>query len=181
MILRLLGPQGIAGLAIALCLAALLLLQKGETRHWKRSSANFEQLYRGEQAAFAATAANYRMAAEQARAADRANAERARADQSAINERSNHALEIRLADARARAQRLRGEASTAETDPDPGRSAPMPGLPAPTRGAAQPAGEGRLPEADALIATEQAIQLDELIKWVRAQSQVVTDQVAKLR
>jgi hypothetical protein len=38
--------------------------------------------------------------------------------------------------------------------------------------AAQAAGEDRLPPADALTATEQAIQLDELIKWVRAQGKI---------
>ena len=55
-------------------LAVLLVIQKGETRHWKKQSAQFEQLYRGEQAAFAGTVANYRAAAETARAADSANA-----------------------------------------------------------------------------------------------------------
>ena len=32
--------------------------------------------------------------------------------------------------------------------------------------------QDRLPDADALTATEQAIQLDELIKWVEAQAAV---------
>jgi hypothetical protein len=48
----------------------------------------------------------------------------------------------------------------------------MPGLPAPAGGSAQGAGEDRLPHSDALTATEQAIQLDELIKWVKAQAAV---------
>src|SRR3954447_9642689 len=48
--------------------------------------------------------------------------------------------------------------------------APMPGPSAAPAGAAQATGQDRLPEADALTATEQAIQLDELIKWVRAQA-----------
>ena len=52
-ILRLLNPQGVAGLAVVLCLAILLLVEKGETRHWKKQSSQFEQLYRGEQSAFA--------------------------------------------------------------------------------------------------------------------------------
>jgi hypothetical protein len=33
-------------------------------------------------------------------------------------------------------------------------------------------GKDRLPQSDALIATEQAIQLDELIRWVEAQAKV---------
>jgi hypothetical protein len=53
MLLRLLNAQGIAGLAASLCLAILLVIQKGETRHWKKQSASFDQLYRAEQAALA--------------------------------------------------------------------------------------------------------------------------------
>ena len=104
---RLLNIQGIAGLAVSVCLALLLVIQKGDTRHWRKQSDQFEQLYRGEQAAFASTVANYRAAAEAARAADKAAAERVRAEQAAINQRSNHDLQTRLADARARADRLR--------------------------------------------------------------------------
>ena len=173
-LLRLLNPQGIAGLAASLCLAILLVLQKGETRHWKKISTGFEQLYRGEQAASAATVANYRAAAEQARAADRANAERVRAEQSTISEKTNHAFEARLADARARARRLRGEIAGPATDPGARRGASVPGLPAAAGRAAEAAGQDQLPETDALIATEQAIQLDELIKWVKAQALVPT-------
>ena len=109
MILRFLNAQGIAGLAVSICLALLLVLQKGETRHWKRQSGQFEQLYRGEQSALAGTIANFRAAAEVARAADRAAAERVAAEQRAINERTENAYEARLADARARADRLRPE------------------------------------------------------------------------
>jgi hypothetical protein len=48
----------------------------------------------------------------------------------------------------------------------------VPGVPAPARGAAQTAREDGLSQADALTATEQAIQLDELIKWLRAQPSI---------
>jgi hypothetical protein len=48
----------------------------------------------------------------------------------------------------------------------------MPRLSAPTGGAAQDAGHDRLPHSDALTATEQAIQLDELINWVKAQANI---------
>ena len=56
-----------------------------------------------------------------------------------------------------------------------GRAAALPGLPAAPGGADQAAGQDRLPDADRLIATEQAIQLDELIKWVKAQAVVKRD------
>ena len=170
-LLRLLNVQGIAGIAVSLCLAVLLVIQKGETRHWKKQSGRFEQLYRGEQDAFTATVASYRAAADQARAEDKANAERVAAEQQAINERTTHDFEARIAAARAAAERLRLE-SEAPADRGSGGGAPVPRLPAAAGGPAQPAGEDRLPSPDALTATEQAVQLDELIKWVRAQAKV---------
>ena len=180
MLLRLLNAQGIAGLAASLFLAILLVIQKGETRDWKKQSASFEQLYRAEQAAFGGTVANYRAAAEQARAADQANLARVAAQQRAISERTSNDFEARLAAARqiARhlsAQRLRGETAGAPADPGTRRTTPMPGLPAAPGGAAQAAGQDGLSPSDELTATEQAIQLDELIKWVKAQAEVAPD------
>lgn len=170
-LLRLLNPQGIAGLAAAVVLALLLIAAKIDARHFKKQSAQFEQLYRAEAKAHAQTVANYRIAAERARAGDRANAERVHADQARITERTSNDFQDRLADARARAERLRDKAAAA-ADRGGGRSAPMPVLPASPAGAASASGEDRLPDPDRLIATEQAIQLDELIKWVRAQASV---------
>ena len=69
------------------------------------------------------------------------------------------------------AQRLRGQPKP-QPIPVLAEAAPMPGLSAAAGSAAQAAGQDRLPPADALTATEQAIQLDELIKWVRAQAEV---------
>ena len=169
MMLRLLGWQGIAGLVIASALALLLLLQKGETRHWRRQSNQFEQLHRAGEAALAGTVANYRAAAIQARDADRAAAARVAAQQSTINQRTAYDYQARLAAARARAHGLRSQSAPAATDPGARRSAPVPGLATAPGEPAQAPGENRLPVADRLIATEQAIQLDELIKWVMRQ------------
>ncbi|HET6535746.1 MAG TPA: hypothetical protein VFG41_06150 [Sphingomicrobium sp.] len=171
-LLRLLNAQGIAGLAVSLAFAILLLVQKAETRHWKQESGRFERLYRYDQSAFAGTVANYRAAADAARAADLANAERIAAGQHEINERTAHDYEARLAAARTLARRLRGQSATAATDSGRRASAPMPGLAAPTGGIAEAAGQDGLSDADALTATEQAIQLDALIGWVKAQAQV---------
>lgn len=171
-VLRLLDIQGIAGLAVGVALAILLVIQKGETGHWKKQSGHFEQLYDQQQSAFATAVANYRAAADQARAADRANAERVAAEQRSINERTSNDYEARLAAARLSAQRLRRESTRAAADPGPGRDASVPGLSTTAGGPAQGAGEDRLPPSDRLTATEQAIQLDELIKWVRKQAQV---------
>ena len=171
MILRLLNPQGLAGLAASICLAFILLLQKGETHHWKKQSGQFEQLYHADQAAFAQTIAGYRAAADAARAADRAAAERVRAEQATINERTANAYETRLAAARARADELRRDPRAAAHSGGRG-TAPVSTLSAAAGGAYEAAGEGRLSSPEALIATEQAIQLDELIKWVRRQQSV---------
>ena len=123
MILRFLNIQGIVGLVAGAALAVLLVLQKSETRHWRKQSAGFEQLYRSEQAAFAGTVANYRAAAEAARAADLANARRVAAGQHAINERTAHDFETRVAVARAAAGRLRVPAARAAANPGAGRAA----------------------------------------------------------
>ena len=174
-LLRLLNIQGIAGIAVSVALAFLLLVQRGETRHWKKESGRFEELYGEEQSAFTQTVANYRAAADTARAADRANLARVATEQRVINEGTSNDFEARLAAARQTAerlsaQRLRGQAPSATADPRRGGAAPVPGLPAPTSGASQTAFENGLPEPDALTATEQAIQLDELIQWVKRQA-----------
>ena len=174
---RFLHWQGIAGIAVALVLVVMLAVQKLEAVRWKKDSERFENLYHQEQAAFAAAVANARTAADTARAADRANAERVAAEQRTINERTAYAFETRLAAARAAADRLRLNAEGAANS-GAGRNAPVPSLPAARGSAAQGAGQGGLPHADALTATEQAIQLDELIKWVRAQAAVDTNAAA---
>jgi len=178
-LLRLLNLQGIAGIAVSLALGLLLILQKGETRHWNSESGRFEQLYAQEQSALAGTIASYRAAADQARAADRANLARVAAEQRSVNERTSNDYQARLAAARALAQRLRGDTAIAAADPGAGRAAPVPGLAAAAGGPSQAAREDGLPDPDALTATEQAIQLDELIKWVKAQASVDPNAKAK--
>ena len=172
MIFRLLNIQGIAGLAVSIALGLLLIIQKGETRHWKKQSGQFEQLYHASEAALAGTVANYRAAAEAARAADRANLARVAAEQRAINERTSNDFEARLAAARTLAQRLRGQAASPAADHGAAGAAAVSRLSASSGGAAQAAGEDRLSLAERELATEQAIQLDELIKWIRAQAGV---------
>ena len=171
-LLRLLNWQGIAGIAVASMLVVMLTVQKLEAVHWKKQSETFEQLYQHEQAAFATTTANYRSAAAEAAAADKANADRVVAKQRAINERTEDDYQDRIAAARALAERLRGEAARAPADPGGRPGASVPGLSAAAGRAAEAAGKDRFPVADRQLATEQAIQLDELIKWVRRQAAV---------
>jgi hypothetical protein len=161
-------------LGAALAAAALLWLVQSRV-HWRDTARANELRFQQEHAAHAATVANYRAAAEQARLDDAANFARVRADQAAISERTANDFETRIASARAAAWRLREQAAASAADPGAGRGSPMPGVPTPAGGAAQAAGENGLPQSDKLVATEQAIQLDELIKWVRAQAEVDPD------
>jgi hypothetical protein len=172
--LRFFHWQGLAGIAAALVLTVMLTVQKLDAVHWKKESERFEQLYHHEQAAFAVTIAKAHTAADAARAADKANADRVAAEQRNINERIANDFEARLAAARAAADRLRVDTQGAAA-PGVVRDPPVPGLPATAGSANQGAGQDRLPQSDALTATEQAIQLDELIKWVRQQNAVRVD------
>jgi hypothetical protein len=160
------GWRGLLGLVATLTLSVLLVVQTGETRHWHKQSDGWEQLYNREHLAFGQTVLNYRAAAEKARAADKANADRVLAEQRAINERRAHDYEARLADARARAAERVRNGQTGAHPGGPG-AAPVPGPNPTTGGPNGPAAEAGLPPDDALIATEQAIQLDELERWVR--------------
>ena len=174
MMLRYLHWQGMAGIGVALILLVTLTVQKLEAVRFKKDSERFEQLYHQEQAAFATTVANARAAADAARAADHANVERVAAEQRIINERTAYDFETRLAAARADARRLRLH-KQGTADPGTGRDTPMPGVSPAASDPAQAAGKDRLPLPDSLTATEQAIQLDELIKWIRAQAAVDTN------
>ena len=179
MIPRILNLQGMLGIAASLLLLGLFLTKAGEARHWHKQSGRFEQLYLGEQSARAQTVANYRAAAETARAADLANAGRVASAQRTISERTNHDLETRLADARAHAARLQLAQRAPATASGNRRAAPVPAPGATPGEARRAAAQDGFPLAakdltlqERLIATEQAIQLDELINWVNAQAEV---------
>ncbi len=158
-------------LVAGLCALLLLALLVNDRNRWKATASLRQQQVVAEKAAHSATVANYRAAVEQARQADAANVARVKAEQSAINERTADDYESRIAAARAVYERLQREARS-PAHSGAGGAAPVPGLP-PSAGAdAQGPGEIGLPHSDRLLATEQAIQLDELITWVRAQAAV---------
>ena len=119
--------QGIAGIAVRL--HARHHAHRPERREppLDEGERSIEQLYQREQAAFAGTVANYRAAAETARAADQANAARVAAEQAKINEGRSDEFEARLAAARAAAERLRIQAQ-GPADPGARRNASVPGL-----------------------------------------------------
>ena len=174
MIPRVLNLQGMLGIAASLLLLGLFLVKAGEARRWHKQADRYERQYLAEQGARAATIANYRSAAEAARLADLANAARVAAGQRIISERTTHDLEARLVVARARAHRLQLEARAPAAAGGGGREAPVPVTGATPGAAGSAAEEDGFPLADRLIATEQAIQLDELIKWVNAQAAIDT-------
>ena len=151
-------------LVIALGCVLLLALLVQDRNRWKAKTAHYAEQLAGERAAHSATVANYRAAA---------NAARVKAEQTAINQRSKHDYQSRIAAARAADQRLRGDQDPA-TGSGGGRAAPVPGLPAAAGRAAEGPGDHRLSDRERLTATEQAIQLDALIEWVTAQSRVRT-------
>ena len=157
----------VIGIAAALMLAMLI----HDRNRWRSRSESYAAQLGAERNAHSATVANYRAAAEQARREDAESLARVKAEQTQISERTSNDFEERIAAARASARRLRDQAAAA-ADSGARRVAPVPGLPAATGVIAQAAGEGGLSQSDRLIATEQAIQLDELIKWVRAQQAV---------
>jgi hypothetical protein len=160
-----------------LLLALALTLLVHDRNHWKGTAELRQQQLAQTRAAFDQTVAGYRVAAAQARAADAANVARVKAEQSAINERTEDEYQTRIAAARADARRLRDNQAAAANS-GIGRGASVPGLPTPASGTAQAANEDRLSESNRLIATEQAIQLDELIKWVRQQHAIDPNFVA---
>jgi hypothetical protein len=164
-------------LIIGIGCALLLALLVQDRNRWKAKTAHYAEQLAGERAAHAATIANYRAAADQARRADAANAARVKAEQAAINQRSKHDFQTRIAAARAADQRLRRNQGAA-ADRGGGRAAPLPGLSAAAGRAAEATGEDRLSDQERLIATEQAIQLDALIQWVIDQGQVRTGEPA---
>jgi hypothetical protein len=169
---RILNLQGMIGIAASLLLLALVVVKAGEVRHWRKQAAHFELLYQSEQSAGARTIANYRAATEAARAADKANADRVAASQRIISERTSNDLETRLADVRARALRLQLENRAPAAA---GRARGGPPVPAARQAPGAPGGptqENGLSLTDRLLATEQAIQLDELIKWVNGQAAI---------
>ena len=88
MILRLLNVQGIAGIAARLALAILLVIQKGETRHWRRRAPASSSSTAQSRPLSPAPSPMTAPPPTAARAADQANADRVAAEQRAINERT---------------------------------------------------------------------------------------------
>ena len=172
MILRLLNIQGIAGLARRFASPSCSSSRKAKPATG-RSSAGVRASLSPGASGLCRDRRQFPRRRRPARAADESNAGRVEAAQAVINERTANDFETRLADARA-------PLSACASSPGRNRSrcSPKRATARPIRCLRQPAqaaGQDRLPAPDALTATEQAIQLDELIKWVRRQAAVDVD------
>jgi hypothetical protein len=124
--------------------------------------------------AYNQTVQNYRAAQQKAEQDDRAKNERTKAHQAQINQERSNEYEARIAAARDRARRLQQD-STPQTPVGSTGGSNLPVVPPPSIGTSQAAcdrlSDGSLADAQ-LCATEQGIQLDELIKWAKAQHSV---------
>jgi hypothetical protein len=163
-------------LALAIVVPALLWSQLVTVPGLRADLAETEASLAAEQAAHLGTVNAFLAASKQAQKEAEANAQRVAREQETITDAITSDYRSDLAALRARFDRLR--AGTARTDPGRADAAGLSGLPDPAGRADAPTGEDRLPATgglaldDALIASEQALQLQALIDWVNAQSAV---------
>lgn len=148
-----------------LALGILLMVQKGETRHWKKMSEQNFARYQAEHNAFASTVNSYRLTAIKAREDDTKNIERVRNELAKNNSESLNAYQIRLAAARDELARLRAN-TKAGANSSGGATTPVSSIPTPTCGTDAPTDD---PITRAFTC---AIQLDELIKAVSKNSEI---------
>lgn len=141
-----------------------------------RTIAETEQLLTDTQLAHLGTITNFIDASAEAQRQAEANALRVAAEQEAITDATLADYRADLAALRARFDRVRAR-DAAGADPRRADPAGLPSAGDAAGRAAAPTGEDRLPAghltlADALIASEQALQLNALIDWVEKQSAV---------
>lgn len=136
-----------------------------------------EKLVEDTQLAHLGTIANFIDASNRAQAEAEANAARVKAEQERITDAKLATYRAGRAALLARFDRLRAR-DAARADPGRAHAAGLPGAGSAAGRAHEASGEDGLPAArglsleDALIASEQALQLDALIAWVEAQSAV---------
>ena len=150
-----------AGLIVS-ALGLMLLLAKADARHWHKR-------YDAEAAAHKLTVAGYRKAAAEAEAADARNVTRVQTEQKEISDAVSTDYQRRLADVRARYDRL---LSKAAANSGGGGGAAVFSVPEPAGRPDAATPEAGLPAADALMASEQALQLRALQVWVEQQANV---------
>ena len=134
-----------------------------------RANSHLRDGIKAERAAHAQTVANFRKAQDEAEARQKANLARVAKAQEDITDETVTDYRARLADLHARYDRLRTQGNRSASGNDR-----LPAVPDTASRVDEASGENGLPAPDALIASEQAIQLNALISWVEAQSKVET-------
>lgn len=149
----------IIGLVIALMLTRSTLSNvKHDRDAWKTAHAQLQSDVRARTA--------------EAKVVDAANVIRVERDQSSVTQETDRDYQTQLADLRARYDALRVRAGAAKANPGGGGTPPVSRVPGAAGSADGSASEDGLPPEDALIASEQALQLDALQKWVKGQADV---------
>lgn len=166
--------RAVAGLALLCLLSILIAVRTGERDQARRALADERQ-------AAALFAEQVRGTAARIRADMAARTIDVERRQSKITQEVSSAYQARIhdLDRRVAALRVRGGTSGANSGGSD-RAARLPALPAAAGGPDAAAGEDRLPAdpfdalrtGDAVLATEQAIRLEELQNWVRRQREV---------
>lgn len=161
----------ILGLAVALAWHWLVIGPRLRTDLASEKAAHLETKQAWEQ-----DIGNFLAAVAEAGRFDAANAERVRSEQDAINRRIADDYEARLRALRARAAAAAAggvrhivESPTAASG---GAGAAVPGLPDAAGRSGEAPDPAGFPLAAAVIASEQALQLDALISWVEQQAAV---------
>ena len=134
-----------------------------------RANSHLRDGIKAERAAHAQTVANFRKAQDEAEARQKANLARVAKAQEDITDETVTDYRARLADLHARYDRLRAQGNRSASGNDR-----LPAVSDTASRVDEAPGENGLPAPDALIASEQALQLDALINWVEAQSKVET-------
>jgi len=165
------GLGAVLSLATRYPVQCALIVSLVATAWLWRANSHLRDGIKAERAAHAQTQANFRKAQTQAEAKQTANLVRVAKAQEDITDETVTDYRARLADLHARYDRLRTQGNRSASG-----NAGVPAVPDTTSRVDEAPGQDGLPAADALIASEQALQLDALITWVEAQSKVETSQ-----
>lgn len=153
----------LTGVGFALLIGALTFSQM-DLRHFKK-------LYENEHTAHQLTVANFQKATAEAKTKDTENVLRVKTEQDKVTEEVSNDYEKALADARTRADALRVQLAARAHSSSSG-TATVPAISNSASGPDATTEEARFSAEDRLIATEQALQLDALQKWVTAQGKI---------
>ncbi len=150
-----------AGLIAALALSAWL---------W-RANNGLHDTIKAERARYAETVASFKDAQAKAELAQKANLARVSIQQRTITDETLDDYNRRVADLRGRYQRLLAQGNRSASG-----GADLPAIPDTSGRINEAPVENGLPAADALTASEQALQLDALITWIERQAKVETSE-----